>query len=232
MVGSIGKAAAVAVVAATVAMTMAAPAMAAAVAATGYDMPNGDGQAHLGTWNYWDRNYTGVGSTTTDGAPLSGGQGKLTDGFVSVSPWYTVSNVAGTGDYVGWVGTSAADPTVTFHFAGSPTINDIKIQLDNTGVGGVFAPSAIWVDGINRPFVAPTFGTVGIVDLSGLNLTGGSHDVQFFQIGGVGSQTWVFVSEVMFASAGVPEPATWALMLAGFGLAGAALRRRPRTSVA
>jgi len=27
-------------------------------------------------------------------------------------------------------------------------------------------------------------------------------------------------------SGGVPEPASWALMIAGFGLAGAALRRR------
>ncbi|MEO8811521.1 MAG: PEPxxWA-CTERM sorting domain-containing protein [Caulobacteraceae bacterium] len=31
---------------------------------------------------------------------------------------------------------------------------------------------------------------------------------------------------------GVPEPATWAMMLAGFGLAGASLRRRPATKVA
>lgn len=30
---------------------------------------------------------------------------------------------------------------------------------------------------------------------------------------------------------GVPEPASWAMMLAGFGLAGAAMRRRVRTSV-
>ncbi|WP_296598798.1 PEPxxWA-CTERM sorting domain-containing protein [Phenylobacterium sp.] len=31
-------------------------------------------------------------------------------------------------------------------------------------------------------------------------------------------------------SAGVPEPGTWTLLVAGFGLAGAALRRRPVTS--
>ncbi len=29
----------------------------------------------------------------------------------------------------------------------------------------------------------------------------------------------------------VPEPATWAMMIAGFGLAGGAMRRRARTSV-
>ncbi len=33
----------------------------------------------------------------------------------------------------------------------------------------------------------------------------------------------------LLPTGGVPEPASWALMLAGFGLAGAALRRRPST---
>jgi len=34
------------------------------------------------------------------------------------------------------------------------------------------------------------------------------------------------LSEVRFNSAPVPEPATWAMIIAGFGLAGAAMRRR------
>ena len=39
-------------------------------------------------------------------------------------------------------------------------------------------------------------------------------------------QTDNFVLDAVSATAGVPEPATWALMLGGFGLAGSALRRR------
>ena len=35
-----------------------------------------------------------------------------------------------------------------------------------------------------------------------------------------------------FATSPVPEPATWAMMIAGFGAMGFALRRRPKTSVA
>jgi hypothetical protein len=41
----------------------------------------------------------------------------------------------------------------------------------------------------------------------------------------------VLANRVVIEGGGVPEPATWALMISGFGLAGAALRRR-RTAVA
>ncbi len=220
---SMMKAAAAAI--STAALTaLAAPAMAAQLSVTSYDMPNGDGNAHSGTWNYWDANYTGSGAKTTDDAPLSGGLGKLTDGFVSTSPWYLVSNLAGTGDYVGWRHSGATDPTVTFHFAGVPTITDIKIQMDNTNVGGVYAPSSILIDGVSTAFTPPANGSVGTVDFAGLSLTGATHTIQFLQDLGHGD-SWVFVSEMSFFGA-VPEPATWAMVLAGFGLAGVALRRR------
>ncbi|QMW24536.1 PEP-CTERM sorting domain-containing protein [Sandaracinobacteroides saxicola] len=42
--------------------------------------------------------------------------------------------------------------------------------------------------------------------------------------------TWTGLAEARYAGA-VPEPATWAMMIAGFGLVGAATRRR-RTMVA
>ncbi len=138
-------------VAAVAALAVAAlPALAAPVAVTSYDMPNGNGQAVGGSYNYWDRSYSGSGSTTTDGAALSGGTGDLTDGYAETQSWYLVENGAGTGPYVGWYGPSVANPLVTFHFAGSPTINGIDIALDNSGVGGVFAPAAILIDGSRR----------------------------------------------------------------------------------
>ena len=211
--------------AALAAGAIAAPAVAAQIAATSYDTPNGDGQASGGSFNYWDLAYSGAGATSTDGAALTGGQGDLTDGVIASSFWFNVENAAGTGPYVGWYQPVTSNPAVTFHFAGSPTITDIKVYLDNSGSGGVFSPASILIDGVNTPFTAPAGGTIGVIDFSGLSLTGGSHTLEFDQRPG----TWTFVSEVSFFGAAVPEPGAWALMLVGFGGLGVALRSMRRT---
>ena len=43
---------------------------------------------------------------------------------------------------------------------------------------------------------------------------------------GTGDEAWGLRDITVNATGGVPEPASWALMIGGFGLAGAALRRR------
>ena len=211
--------------AAAAAMGAAAPAVSAQIFSTGYDMPNGGGNASGGTFNYWDRSYSGAGATTTDGAALSGGSGDLTDGITASQYWFAVENGAGTGPYVGWYkqGQGAqADPVLTFHFSGNPVITSLSAHLDNTGFGGVFGPASVLVDGVGYSFTAPASGTIGWLTITGLNLTGNSHTVQFNQA----NNGWLFVSEVTFAGSVVPEPASWAMMIAGFGLVGAAMRRR------
>ncbi len=203
--------------AAAVAFGVAAAAGAVTIAPTSYDMPNGD----FGSFNYWDGTYTGAGQTTVSGAPLSGGLGKLTDGVIAVLPWYAVSDYAGTGQYVGWYQTP--DPTITFHFARSPTIDSITLHIDAQTGGGVYAPSFVKVDGAAQNYTTG-FGSSAIV-LTGLSLTGGSHTLQ---LGNGMTSFYVMLSEVEFAGtpAAVPEPAAWSLLIAGFGLTGAALRRR------
>lgn len=55
------------------------------VAVTSYDMKNGNGTASLGTYNYLDGAYKGTSpaiNSTTEGAPLTGGTGILTDGII------------------------------------------------------------------------------------------------------------------------------------------------------
>lgn len=199
-------------------------ATAAPISPLSYSMPNGDGQAHGGGFNYWDALYTGSGTTTTDGAPLSGGLGKLTDGVVSTQPWHLVSNNAGTGEYVGWFFPNTPNPVVTFQFLGTPTIDSITIQLDNTHFGGVYAPIAILVDGVAQSFTPPAIGDVGSVTLSGLGLTGGSLTIEFQQ----DLSAWTFVSEISFDGrpSEIPEPMTIALL--GLGMAGFAAARGRR----
>lgn len=196
------------------------PAGAAQIYSTGYDMINGGGQASGGGYNYWDLSYSGSGSTTTDGAYLSGGSGDLTDGYVPGVSYQFVENNAGTGPYVGWLWNAQPNPVITFHFAGMPNITGLSINLENTGTGGVYAPQKILIDGADTAFTAPS--GVGWVNFTGLNLTGATHTLELQQYGG----TWVFVSEVTFEGGAAPEPAAWTMMIAGFGLAGAALRRR------
>ena len=59
----------------------------------------------------------------------------------------------------------------------------------------------------------------------GVYFAGTAHSINF-----AGAANFVAFDDITFGSAtaggGVPEPATWALMIAGMGLAGGALRRR------
>ncbi len=211
-------------------VTLTGTAQAAALFVTSYDTPNGDGQAHGGSFNYWDLNYSGAGATNVDGAALSGGTGDLTDGVVASDFWFNVENGAGRGPYVGWYGTvGVSNPLITFNFGSTVTINSIAIHMDNSHAGGVGAPAAIWVDGVAQAYVAPAVGSIGTVTIGGLNLIGNSHTIQFFQDP---TFTWTFVSEISFDGqrGAVPEPASWAMMIAGLAAVGFTVRRR-RTAI-
>jgi len=199
-------------------------AQAAPLVVSSYDMRNGDGNAHGGSYNYWDANYNGSGNATQDGlsgSTLSGGTGALTDGVIATDPWYLVSNQAGTGQYVGWVTMS---PTITFHFASNVTINDIELHVDNSHVGGVTAPDAVVVDGTS--YANPSWATASApqtITLSGLAITGNSVVVTLSD-----PTYWVFLSEIEFNGAAgvVPEPGSLALILGGLGLFAIRARRR------
>jgi hypothetical protein len=198
-----------------------------------YAMPNGSGVASGGSFNYWDLFYDGDGNTAVDGAPLAFGRGDLSDDFAAPATWNLTENLAGTGPYVGWNAATTPNPTIDFSIfvtADGRTfwLREMRVHLDNSGFGGVRAPSAILVDGKPVNFVAPTLGTAGWVTLAGLGSNVGENgvSVQF-----VHDSSWVFVSEVQLFGV-VPEPASWAMLITGFGLVGAAMRKqRRRTEV-
>ena len=186
-----------------------------------YNMINGNGQAVGGEFNYWDGTYNGTGAKTTDNAPLSGGTGALTNGVIATDIWSNVSNDSGTGEYVGWYTPVSGNPVITFHFAGNPTVDDVELYVDNSDIGGVGAPGSITIDGTNyNPVVTAISTYAEELTVSGLSLPGNGITVQ--PIAGI--EPWIFVSEVQFS--GVPEPATWTLLLVGLVGLGAAMRTR------
>jgi hypothetical protein len=207
------------------------PAIAAPLTVTSYDLPNGHGVASGGTFNYWDRNYSGAGSTTTDNAPLTGGLGDLTDGVIATDNWFNVEVAAGTGPYVGWGLSVNPLPTVTFRFGTAVSLSSLTLHVDDTdGAGGVDVPASVDIGVEGGPYT-----NFAITDLpgaspeaytlSGLGLAGSAFDVRFHY-----KNEWVFVSEVTFdgTATSVPEPS--AAVMVGIGLLGIAARSRRRRS--
>jgi len=47
-----------------------------------------------------------------------------------------------------------------------------------------------------------------------------------------GQKGGAYAGTFNFSTSALPEPATWAMMIIGFGMAGAAMRRRPKVSIA
>lgn len=197
---------------------------AASLVPSSYDMPNGSGQAHGGSFNYWDGGYTGAGSVTVDNAPLSGGHGALTDGVVSSQNWQFVSNIAGLGPYVGWRPEFMSAPlTVTFHFAQNVDVHNIVVHSDDSdNFGGVLPPATIRVQAgafgteLNVPDhagSAPYFidladllgGPLGVTGVNAVSLTFTSRT----------QAAWVFIDEVTFdgQASAVPLPGSTALLL-------------------
>ena len=99
-------------------------------------------------------------------------------------------------------------------------VNTINFTFNSFGVGESF----VWLIDVDRPGVAAVIGneligSTGYADFSN-GLRGNGTFVAF------GTQGSQFVINTFTPTPGVPEPATWAMMIAGFGLVGSALRRR------
>ena len=183
------------------------PADAVPVVPTGYTATPGEGTAQGGFYNYFDD--TGR---------------QLIDGSYGANNW---SANLGNGIAYEWVGWKLADPVITFQFSGLVTITQVGIDFNRAESSQIFLPSTVSI-GSTDFTVAPdaipdaSHGTLFFNGLwSGTTLT--------IKLVDSSSSDWIFVDEICFNAATVPEPS--ALMLLTIGLGWLTLRLR-RTGAA
>lgn len=150
-------------------------------------------------------------------APLTNGDTATGSGVLTTEDadedgryWF----VSATGSFQPWANAEPRDITAASGF--DPAAGWEHMFPDGylfAGTDGVFR-----TNGIALFDVMPFFG-IGLGPRQG-DLYGG-----FFSEVGVQNGTIIFTP--VAATSGVPEPATWALMLLGFGALGCSLRRRP-----
>lgn len=163
------------------------------------------------TWLYPDGATTFRAQTVTVGAgaevtcPGGGAGGGLCDGFIVASNFDLGSNTISL-NITG--GSSSYAPTA---FNG--------YEFSGLAAGGVWTGYTL-----STNFVG--------LDASRVQFTPDALFVNMQGIAAATGDTFTFTLTQGNANGGVPEPASWALMIGGFGLAGAALRRRRAAVVA
>lgn len=211
--------------------------------ATSYDLYNGSGTAGYGNVRLYDDTYHGgSGSNTTPYAFLSGGLGDLTDGIAATLNWGDCGGASpcisgptfDNRPYIGWNNSSLSSigsPAVTFHFASGTNIDEVKISMN---YGYHASPILFEMGGVGSTMIIdPSYSGGGAnhwYDISGLALSGDSLKMTFYYnpTPPFGPANWILISEVQFFSAApaIPEPETYAMMLAGLGLLGFFARRQ------
>lgn len=163
----------------------------------------------------------------------------------------TFTGVLGSGTYD--AEESSQEPARTIDARGASLnleIFDIQVDAQSRGTLRVIKPDefAIGVDGLTqvsetlngedyslRVFIGADFQNIFAV----LNLSGRYANGTLSRLSGNVVYNRQFFPEPSFETlngtvagfASVPEPATWAMMIGGFGMIGAALRRRARVNV-
>jgi len=160
-----------------------------------------------------------VRSTTfADGVFSYDLSGVRSDGFYGVSPFSAINGYGQNGEYIRFNGPvtlgSLSIVQCAACYNSNPTLFTVNlydasaILIDSKSVSASSTEQTLT---FNRQDVSKVEFTFSGTD--GTNPYGDGRDVAWYQ-----------VSNISYF--GVPEPATWAMMIGGFGLAGATLRRR------
>lgn len=196
------------------ALTCATGAQAATVTPTSYTF---DQSNNCGTWCYFDSAHT-----------------KLTDGVVGSAGW--AAN-AGS-EWAGWSGQAVVN--IDFSFASVSSIASVSIGSTQDSLADVALPSfavyayesgawALKGTLINPPSDANNVNAYSTAPHSFYTLSGLGIVSDKVRVAVNANGPWSFVDEVRFTGAGVapvPEPDTYALLMAGLGVVGLVARRR------
>lgn len=168
--------------------------------------------------------------------------GELTDGVTGYAGW----EVDGAAPWVGWTDSVV---NIDFTFDGEFHFSSVKVGSTQDNLNDVVLPNlrvfafedgSGWVlKGAKSTTPSEANSTPNTFSMaSHVFLTVGGLDFNASRVRlevsnqGVGYGGFSFLDEVSFSDgAGVPEPGAWALMIAGFGMAGAVLRRRRQMAV-
>ena len=191
----------------------------------------------------WGHTYSGTITPTghtmegSDVAAYTGGSGTLNDGVLGTSP--TTTQLFDYGPFDGGVG--SANPVITLFLSGSSTINSISIfggNFTDNGIPGCMTGVTVGLGGGSAAIATTAFGAVGtcgvpvndLVTITGTSLAGlpTATIVLSNFTGPLYAGSDFSITEIQIdgtpVDAGVPEPASAALI--GGGLAALALIRR------
>ncbi len=137
------------------------------------------------------------------------------------------------GSFAGGFSTSYGNSSVasgaisdTFNFTtSSGGASGSVISVAQTGKD--IALTSVMLDGTS--FTQVLGGSTELWQLALTNIASGAHTITV--LGNWDANGGSYGGQLDFSIGTVPEPATWALMLAGFGIVGSALRRRNRLAV-
>ena len=141
------------------------------------------------------------------------------------------SNDGGITTTIGYTEANLATPTFTEWLTFTNTLDGLYSITLSTSSLPVDFTSAILTNGITN-YALSLVGQQGPNEFWGLDTTFIPSGQYTLTINGNNSNTGSLGGSVTITEAAVPEPATWALMLIGFGAVGWQLRRRGRPALA
>ena len=199
-----------------------------AVTITGYDVDNTAGSGFGG----WDHSYTGT--ITPDGGyfDYAGGTGSMADGDVP------------TTEHNDHLLDLSAGPSVTVYLSSATLLSTIDI-LSAYGftnvIPGNLSSVTVSFGSLSATYSTTGFGPIGAsgnpfndrITLTGLlaSTATSQFTLSNFQVNVFDGYTAIGEISVNGAAAGVPEASTWAMLIAGFGMVGATMRRRKAVAI-